>query len=113
MKDLSQLNLLLASVDTKVSGKNRTPGDIGNSLFRDLLQKATNSSSEKGWGLSLYQGTGSEGLGFLKNSDPGKNSLQDLERRIQLLGLPMGQLRLSEAAIPQLISYLQNQGRAT
>ena len=110
MEDLLQLNLLLTSVDKKIPGKNKTPGDVGNNLFRDLLMKDSGSSSKENWGLSLYQGAGSN-RGIPEN-DSGEriNSLKKLDKKIRTLGVPGYQMMLPGSALPHLISFLEKQG---
>lgn len=58
MSDILQASLQLTSVDEKITGKKKTPIDVCNSLFRDLLKKNSNSSPDDGSGLSLYTEAG-------------------------------------------------------
>ncbi|MBN1847723.1 MAG: flagellar hook-length control protein FliK [Deltaproteobacteria bacterium] len=91
-------------------GKNKTPGDIGVSLFNNLLHRIHKSFQQKGWGLSLYETSKS-----IHGTDPneeGKEShpLLSLNKKIRQIGVPVSQLVLPEAALPQLIFLLENQG---
>ena len=87
MSDISQASPRSASVDEKIAEKNKTPSDICNSLFKNLLKKNSGDESIKG-----------------------VHPLEKLDKKMRLLGLPAGQLFLPEAAIPQVIQLLENQG---
>ena len=110
MRDISLTSLQLASVDKKITGKNKTPNDICNSLFKNLLKKNSNSSPDNNWGLSLYKGTGANRKTLGDESIKGVHPLKTLDKKLRLLGLPVGQLFLPETAIPQVIHFLENQG---
>ncbi|MBW2610026.1 MAG: flagellar hook-length control protein FliK [Deltaproteobacteria bacterium] len=111
MNNLLRLELSPSSLGKKIPGKNRTPGDVGNSLFKDLLNKINRSSGDKLWGLSLYQGKGTTKHWIPgKDSVPGVSLLKKLDKKIRLLGVPSAQLMLPGEALPQLIKLLESQG---
>lgn len=87
MNDILLASLQSASVDEKITGKMKTPNDVCNNLFKDLLKKNNGDESIKG-----------------------VHPLKTLDKKMRLLGLPAGQLFLPETAIPQVIRFLENQG---
>ena len=85
MNNLLQLKLQLASVDSQVStGKHKTPGDVCNSLFKNLLKKESDASQDGDLGLGLFEGGGS--VETLPGIEP-KRTLRTLKENNHLMHL--------------------------
>jgi len=108
MEELGQLNLLMDMFSDKMNGGGRTPGDAGNSLFRNFLEKST-SSQGQGWSLSPYEDA-SNAARERGESRSSRGSLERLDAKVRQLGLPADQLRLPRSALPQLVSLLEARG---
>jgi hypothetical protein len=108
MEELGQLNLLMDLFGEKATGKTKVPGDIGETLFRNLLEKNNQSLGETGWRRSLYEDS-------LKSSaqQAEDGRLAKLDQGVRQLGIPIGQLRLPKSAVPQLTKLLEAQGLGT
>ncbi|MBN1103624.1 MAG: flagellar hook-length control protein FliK [Deltaproteobacteria bacterium] len=109
MEELGQLNLLMDMFSDKMNGGGRTPCEVGNSLFRNLLEKSTSSQGQGGWSLSPYE-EASSASGERENTRSARGSLERLDSQVRQLGLPAGQLRLPRSALPQLVSLLEARG---
>lgn len=110
MTQLIQSELKLTAIDEGLTTNRKTPRDIGNGLFKDLLNKTKQSTGNGGWGLSLFGDKASKLKGMKGQSDGKKDPLEEFEKRFAQLGIPMGQMRLPGSAIPRLIAFLEKQG---
>ena len=115
MNNLLQLDISPVSLNINAVGNNKTPGDIGNSLFQDLLSKIEGSSGEEAWGASLFRSENSLTKGFNKSCDTGTlpGTVQKLEKKLRDVGLKSSQLFLTDSALPQLIAFLESKGFST
>jgi hypothetical protein len=112
MEEMAQLNVLMDLFAEKMPTRGKTPNDVGNNLFKGLLEKSNQSLVEGEGILSPYQDTG-KAFGTLDGGDRAGRDLSSLERletRFRRLGLPMDQLRLPKTAVPQLMGLLENMG---
>lgn len=109
MIDISQLNLLMPMVRGKGGGQRKTPGDVGESLFRDFLTGNGLQSSGKNKGLSIAGGKGPDGRGS-RDSEEASTPLAALDETFRYLGGFLDKLRLPGAAAEQLARFLEKQG---
>jgi hypothetical protein len=110
MEEVNLLHPLPGSVDQSTGGKNKTPQDIAQELFKNVLAKLSRSSSDTARGAALYRGADARGSGSLGPSGRNRNAMDSILGGLEHLSLPLGQLYLPEQAIPQLIKHLENQG---
>lgn len=106
MEELAQLNLLMDLFGDKTTGKAKMPGDIGESLFRNLLERNNQSTAESDWRRSPYE----DSLRASAQREKEKGRLARLEQGVLQLGVPAGQLRLPRSAVPKLTQLLEAQG---
>ncbi|MBN2126541.1 MAG: flagellar hook-length control protein FliK [Deltaproteobacteria bacterium] len=108
---LLQTGLLFASMEGSPEGRSRTPTDVGNSLFRDLLKRKSSGSDEDGLVPGLCSPyTGGQTPAQEAPLEECGNILSFLKKGSGRLGLPAGQLRLPTSSLPQLSEFLQNRG---
>lgn len=111
MNNIIDLKPSALSSNEKTPGQKRTPGDVGSSLFSDLLVQKTDPSRNGGKSLIPYQGKGvTHRKVFVKNSDHGPNAIRRLDREIRHFGVLSSHLVLPGSAFPQLVSFLEGQG---
>ncbi|MFZ7113244.1 MAG: flagellar hook-length control protein FliK [Desulfatiglandales bacterium] len=105
MKDVLPLNNPMGSMGGRIVGRGKNPKDVGASLFRDFLVKKGQEVHTPGTGLRAV-GKGEDGSGTVSGTD----AVRTLEETLAGLGLPLGQLRLPDTALPQLVEVLEKQG---
>ncbi len=112
MENLLQLNLSPTMNNAITPGKTKTPGDIGNSLFKGFMDQYGVASKTGSKRLSFFKGSGSTKHPFLlsKNQKNRKGALQNLDKEIQKLGIPVSHLLLPQSAVSKLASLLEKQG---
>ena len=110
MNHVLQLKLSQGLQTQKTKRDIKTPGDIGASIFQNLLKKSSQSSFGKKRRLSFFKGQESNHSVGQKKQDPEINTLLKLNQRIRQLGVPISQLTLPDTALPQLKVLLKNQG---
>lgn len=112
MNTALEFDISPVSLNIKNAEENKTPGNVGNSLFQNLLSKIDGSSGGEALGAFLYQGKKS----LINNS--GENSVigaksgraQKLNKKLCNIFLNSSQLVLPDSALPKLISFLESQG---
>ena len=111
MENLLQLNLS-PSMHNNASGKTKTPGDIGDSLFKGFLDKVGETSKKEPNTLSFFKGSDSIKQSFMisKSQKNSKGTLQKLDKEIQKLGIPISHLLLPRSAASKLAGLLEKQG---
>lgn len=88
----------------------KTSKDVGNSLFRDLLDRGSKSLFSAQGGLFLSTSKGKNvGVSKEKN-DRTSNALEMLQDALKGLGMPVSQLRLPASGTQQLIQIMEKQG---
>jgi flagellar hook-length control protein FliK len=112
MQDLSQLKLMLIPSGDDLPGRTRTPGEIGKSLFQDLMVRHT----EREWGeiqkLSYWRLVREKGSATDEGARCCQEPLKKLQEKMQELRPAVGQILLPSSAIPQLAHFLESQGLA-
>ncbi|MFC1823555.1 flagellar hook-length control protein FliK [Thermodesulfobacteriota bacterium] len=110
MQDPLQFNLLPLAVDEAPAVHRRTPADIGNSLFEDLLRKNTYSAQPEDELSSHYSDNGSRSEISDKSPLRDIDTWEKMDEKVRDLGVPMSQLVLPQSALSPLISFLEKQG---
>lgn len=110
MQDILQLDFIPYSNNAEVPGKNRTPGDVGGSLFRNFMMKQGDSSLKKD--EISYLSKGSSRPSGIPGDDSNRkaDSLEKLVKDLEDLGVPAGQITITETALTNLVSFLEKQG---
>jgi flagellar hook-length control protein FliK len=87
----------------------KTPQDVGNSLFKTFLSKKAGLSTNSGASLAgLFAGKGNALQKSTNGKDP--DALKTLNELLSQLGIPLGQLTLSEEGLTRLSALLEKQG---
>ena len=107
MAELAQLQLLLDLFGDQTTGKTKLTGGVGDSLFKNLLERSHQSLSRGEVGLSP---SADSTKASAQQEERGR--LAKLDQGVRQLGLPSG-LRLPKSAVPQLTKLLEAQGLGT
>lgn len=110
MQHISNAMSLFSEGGKPLSGQAQTPGDIGESLFRDFLQKSHRAFENGRFDDDPYSdrlgNTSSLSKSLLKRDDP----LEPLERLLGQTGISIQHIELSAAAVIRLARYLEKRG---
>lgn len=109
MEDISQLNLLMATMKGAGGGQRKTPGDVGESLFRDFLTVGSRQHSGENNGLSIAGRKRTESR-FSRDQEDTSTPLDALDEKFRYLGSSMEQLRLPGRISEQLARFLEKRG---
>lgn len=93
----------------KVEGVNRTPGDIGNSLFRNFLNRSQDSEIPRNLAGNIFKRPElAKNIALLSSSGNLRNPFLRLNKNIIRLGINSDLALIPETAIPHLVKYLES-----
>jgi flagellar hook-length control protein FliK len=110
MSPLPQINILASLFQESTDTKGASSKDIKSSLFKDLLKKNIDQSPKGDWGYGLFSGSGLDAKSETQKSGVKSNTIDDLTRALNHLGIPANQLYLPAQMAGKLAQVLKNQG---
>lgn len=110
MQHISNLDSLVSDVGKSLSGQAQTPGDIGEGLFRDFLQKSHRVLEKDRLFRDAY--THKQGLpsSTSESISISEDPLEQVERLLGQTGISTHRVELTAAAVIRLARYLEMRG---